>query len=82
MTIDAAKRLDQGDEARVEIALIKFWRARMLPNVVDQATQVHGVLGVTDDSRSGTSSLNGNRYLKHLLGFVQPIPGHANGFNI
>lgn len=24
MTIDAAKRLDQGDEARVEIALIKF----------------------------------------------------------
>ena len=25
MTIDAAKRLDQGDEARVEIALIKFW---------------------------------------------------------
>lgn len=50
MTIDAAQRLDQGDEARVEIALIKFWGARMLHNVVDRAIQVHGALGVTEDT--------------------------------
>ena len=50
MTIDAAKRLDQGDEARVEIALIKFWGARMLHNVVDRAIQIHGALGVTEDT--------------------------------
>ena len=39
-----------GDEARVEIALIKFWGARMLHNVIDRAIQVHGALGVTADT--------------------------------
>ena len=50
MTIDAARMMDQGDEARVQIALIKFWGARMLHNVIDRAIQVHGALGVTDDT--------------------------------
>lgn len=50
MTIDAARRMDSGDEARVEIALIKFWGARMLHNVIDRAIQVHGALGVTEDT--------------------------------
>jgi alkylation response protein AidB-like acyl-CoA dehydrogenase len=49
MTLDAAARLDAGDEARVEIALIKFAGARMLHNVIDRAIQVHGALGVTGD---------------------------------
>jgi len=50
MTIDAARMMDGGDEARVQIALIKFWGARMLHNVIDRAIQVHGALGVTDDT--------------------------------
>jgi alkylation response protein AidB-like acyl-CoA dehydrogenase len=31
MTLDAARLMDEGDEARVQISLIKFWGARMLP---------------------------------------------------
>ncbi len=50
MTLDAAQAIDAGGEARVEIALIKFWGARMLHNVVDRAIQVHGALGVTGDT--------------------------------
>ena len=50
MTLDAARAMDEGSEARVEIALIKFWGARMLHNVIDRAIQVHGALGVTGDT--------------------------------
>jgi acyl-CoA dehydrogenase len=50
MTLDAAQLMDQGDEARVQISLIKFWGARMLHNVIDRAIQVHGALGVTGDT--------------------------------
>ncbi len=50
MTLDAARAMDGGSEARVEIALIKFWGARMLHNVIDRAIQVHGALGVTADT--------------------------------
>jgi alkylation response protein AidB-like acyl-CoA dehydrogenase len=49
MTLDAARRIDQGDEARVEISLIKFYGARMLHNVIDRAIQVHGAAGVSGD---------------------------------
>jgi alkylation response protein AidB-like acyl-CoA dehydrogenase len=50
MTLDAAMAMDTGDEARVEISLIKFWGASMLHNVIDRAIQVHGALGVTADT--------------------------------
>jgi alkylation response protein AidB-like acyl-CoA dehydrogenase len=50
MTLQAAHRLDDGDEARVEISLIKFYAARVLHDVIDRAIQVHGGLGVTDDT--------------------------------
>jgi acyl-CoA dehydrogenase len=50
MTMQAAKRIDEGDEARVEISLIKFYAARVLGEVVDRAIQVHGGLGLTDDT--------------------------------
>ena len=50
MTLDAARRMDAGGEARVEISLIKFWGARMLHNVIDSAIQVHGAMGVTSDT--------------------------------
>jgi alkylation response protein AidB-like acyl-CoA dehydrogenase len=50
MTIDAARVIDEGGDARIQIALIKFWGARMLHNVIDRAIQVHGALGVTADT--------------------------------
>jgi alkylation response protein AidB-like acyl-CoA dehydrogenase len=49
MTLDAARVMDSGSEARVEISLIKFHGAKMLHNVIDRAIQVHGALGVTSD---------------------------------
>jgi acyl-CoA dehydrogenase len=48
MTLDAAHKIDGGDEARVEISLIKFYAARVLNEVIDRAVQVHGALGLTD----------------------------------
>ena len=50
MTLQAAHRLDEGDEARVEVSLIKFYAARVLCDVLDRAIQVHGGLGLTDDT--------------------------------
>jgi alkylation response protein AidB-like acyl-CoA dehydrogenase len=48
MTLDAARKIDAGDEARVEISLIKFYAARVLNDVIDRAVQAHGGLGLTD----------------------------------
>jgi acyl-CoA dehydrogenase len=50
MTLQAAHRLDEGDEARVEVSLIKFYAAGVLCDVIDRAIQVHGGLGLTDDT--------------------------------
>ena len=50
MTLDAARAMDRGEQARVEISMIKFAGAQMLHNVIDRAIQVHGALGVTGDT--------------------------------
>jgi acyl-CoA dehydrogenase len=50
MTLDAAHKIDQGDEARVEVSVIKFYAARVLGDVIDRAVQVHGALGLSDRS--------------------------------
>jgi acyl-CoA dehydrogenase len=50
LTLDAAARIDGGDEARVEVSVIKFFAARVLNDVVDRALQVHGALGLTDQT--------------------------------
>jgi alkylation response protein AidB-like acyl-CoA dehydrogenase len=50
MTLDAARKIDSGDDARVEIALIKFFGAKVLHDVIDRAIQVHGALGVSGDT--------------------------------
>ncbi|MFB9838154.1 acyl-CoA dehydrogenase family protein [Actinoallomurus acaciae] len=49
LTLQAAHRIDAGDEARVEISVIKVVGARMLHNVVDRAIQAYGAAGLTDD---------------------------------
>ncbi len=50
MTLDAAHKIDHGDEARVEISAIKFYAARVLQEVIDRAIQVHGARGLTDET--------------------------------
>jgi alkylation response protein AidB-like acyl-CoA dehydrogenase len=50
MTLDAAHKIDRGDDARVEISLIKFYGARVLNDVIDRAVQVHGALGLTNET--------------------------------
>jgi acyl-CoA dehydrogenase len=50
LTLDAAARIDAGEEARVEVSVIKFFAARVLNDVVDRAVQAHGALGLTDQT--------------------------------
>jgi len=50
LTLHAAQKIDQGDEARIEIGLIKVYGASMLHNAIDRAIQVHGAKGVTEDT--------------------------------
>jgi alkylation response protein AidB-like acyl-CoA dehydrogenase len=50
LTLRAAEKIDRGEQAREEIGVIKVVGARMLHNVVDRALQVHGALGLTDDT--------------------------------
>jgi acyl-CoA dehydrogenase len=49
MTLDAAARLDEGEDARIEIGIIKVVGTRMLHNAIDRALQVHGAAGLTSD---------------------------------
>ncbi|GAA4755242.1 acyl-CoA dehydrogenase family protein [Actinomycetospora chibensis] len=51
MTLQAAWKMDQGgtEAALTDIAMIKFYGASVLYNVIDRAIQVHGSLGYTTD---------------------------------
>jgi acyl-CoA dehydrogenase len=51
MTLHAAWRMDQvgAQAARVEIAMIKYYGATVLHNVIDRAIQTHGSLGYSAD---------------------------------
>ena len=61
MTLDAARKIDEGDEARVEISLIKFYAARVLHDVIDRAVQVHGARGLTDETPLAAMLAHGAR---------------------
>jgi acyl-CoA dehydrogenase len=50
MTLDAARKIDEGDEARVEVSVIKFFAAQVLHDVIDRAIQIHGARGLTDET--------------------------------
>jgi alkylation response protein AidB-like acyl-CoA dehydrogenase len=50
LTMDAARKIDEGVDARVEISLVKFFVARVLNDVIDRAIQVHGGRGLTDET--------------------------------
>lgn len=52
MVLDAARRIENagGRAAREEISMIKVFVAGVLDRVLDRALQVHGALGMTDDT--------------------------------
>ncbi len=52
MVLDTAKKIDEygANSAKVEISTIKFYVANVLQNVLDRVLQVHGALGMTDDT--------------------------------
>jgi alkylation response protein AidB-like acyl-CoA dehydrogenase len=52
MVLQAAWKIDRegGYAAREEISVIKFYVAGVLQRVLDRAIQVHGALGITDDT--------------------------------
>ena len=50
LTLDAARKIDEGDDARVEIGMIKVVGAQMVHNVIDRAIQVYGAKGLTPDT--------------------------------
>ena len=49
IVLEAAGRMDRGEEARVEVGMAKVLTAQMFQNAVDRAIQVHGAAGVTAD---------------------------------
>jgi alkylation response protein AidB-like acyl-CoA dehydrogenase len=57
LTMDAARKIDEGSEARVEIALLKVFVANTLVRVVDRAIQVHGARGLTDETPLAAMSM-------------------------
>jgi alkylation response protein AidB-like acyl-CoA dehydrogenase len=52
MVLHAAWKIDRvgTKEARDDISLIKFYVANVMMNVLDRAIQVHGALGISDDT--------------------------------
>lgn len=52
LVLDAARKIDEVGtyRARVEISCIKFYVANVLQKVLDRAIQVHGALGITEDT--------------------------------
>lgn len=52
MVLNAASKIDQegAKAAKLEISAIKFYVANVLMKVLDRAIQVHGALGITDDT--------------------------------
>jgi acyl-CoA dehydrogenase len=51
LTLQAAWHMDRhgASASRIEIAIIKWWGAKVLFNVIDRAIQVHGALGFSTD---------------------------------
>ncbi|RDI94448.1 acyl-CoA dehydrogenase, partial [Meiothermus sp. QL-1] len=52
MVLDAAEKVEKqgAEQARVEISVIKYFVAGVLQRVLDRAIQVHGGLGMSDDT--------------------------------
>ncbi|MFD1711780.1 acyl-CoA dehydrogenase [Ottowia sp. GY511] len=49
MTYDAAARIDAGDEARMQVSMIKVFATEMAWDVIDHAMQTLGAMGMTKE---------------------------------
>jgi alkylation response protein AidB-like acyl-CoA dehydrogenase len=51
MVLDTANKIDKfgSKDSKIEISIIKFYCANVLKRVVDDAVQIHGGLGMSDD---------------------------------
>ena len=58
LTMDAARKIDEGSEARVEVSLLKVYAANVLVEVIDRAVQLHGARGLTDETPLARMTLN------------------------
>ena len=58
LTMDTAGKIDEGSEARVEVALLKVYAANILVEVIDRAIQVHGARGLTDETPLARMAMN------------------------
>jgi acyl-CoA dehydrogenase len=52
LVLDTADKMERsgGHAARVDVSIIKFYVANVLHKLLDRAIQVHGALGITDDT--------------------------------
>ena len=52
LVLDTADKMERsgGHAARVDVSIIKFYVANVLHRLLDRAIQVHGALGITDDT--------------------------------
>jgi alkylation response protein AidB-like acyl-CoA dehydrogenase len=52
LVMDTADKMERsgGHAARVDVSIIKFYVANVLHKLLDRAIQVHGALGITDDT--------------------------------
>lgn len=51
MSLDCARRIDGGDPARNEIAMVKLFSTEMCSRVYERCMQVHGGMGLTNETR-------------------------------
>jgi len=49
MTYDAAWKIDSGREARTEASMIKVFGTEMATDIIDQAMQTYGAMGMTKE---------------------------------
>jgi len=49
LTLQAAWKMDQKLDWRLDVSLIKFFGAKVLHDVIDRAVQAHGAMGISDE---------------------------------
>ena len=77
MVLNTAKKMDEegAKAARIEISTIKFYVANVLMKVLDRAIQVHGALGITDDTllSFGTDMREDQGYTMDPTKYTSPV---------
>jgi len=89
LVLDAAWKIDREGfrAAQVEVSLIEFFVAGVLQAVLDRAIQVHGALGITDDTplagwwahERGARIYDGPDEVHKIAAARRLLKGHAGG---